>query len=193
MTSFSTAKKFLLASAIFLMAAGFGTVSVQAQLLGPGFSGFQGGDPYNGGSPSNGNGPSTQVTTPTISTVKRGDSSPSATTSTGGYCQGSLPSISTGDTKLPDIFKFITCGIQRLIVPTLMALGGLLFIIGVVKFITSSQSEERNEGRQFMIWGIVGFAVVFSVWGILAIFNQTFGLNNAAPTVPTTNVPTIKN
>ena len=70
--------------------------------------------------------------------------------------------------------------------PLLLAVGMLLFILGMVKFITSAEGEERAEGRQFMIWGVVGFAVIFSVWGILSIFNQTFRLDNSSPTVPTT-------
>ncbi|MEI8130227.1 MAG: pilin [bacterium] len=109
-----------------------------------------------------------------------------------GYCQNYSATPASGVVSIPDLLKYFTCTLQRYIVPLLLAIGLLLFVYGMVQFISSSDAEERAEGRQFMIWGVVGFAVIFSVWGILTIFNQTFRLNNSAPTVPTTNAPTIQ-
>ncbi len=109
-----------------------------------------------------------------------------------GYCQNYSATLTSGVVSIPEILKYFTCTLQRYIVPLLLAVGLLLFIFGMVKFISSGEAEERAEGRQFMIWGVVGFAVIFSVWGILTIFNQTFRLDNSAPTVPTTNAPKIQ-
>ena len=119
---------------------------------------------------------------PTITDITNG----AAPTTVSTYCKNYKGTISAGGVSLADVLKYFTCTLQKYIVPLLLAVGMLLFILGMVKFITSAEGEERAEGRQFMIWGVVGFAVIFSVWGILSIFNQTFRLDNSSPTVPTT-------
>ncbi len=174
-----------ISAAIVLFAAVSFGASVNAQLL-PGYGGGPGGDPVPGTKfPSSGSGPGavTSVSSPTITKI---DSSTvvGPTVSLTGYCQG-FTATATGNTKLGDLFRYFTCMIQRMIVPLLMALGGLFFVIGMVKFITSGESEERAEGKQFMIWGVVGFSVIFSIWGLVTILKNTFLLDNASPQVPT--------
>jgi len=55
------------------------------------------------------------------------------------------------------------------IVPLLYALAFLFFLIGVVRFLFSMEDEKRNEGKKFIFWGIMGFVVLFAVWGIVKI------------------------
>ena len=129
---------------------------------------------------------------PALTPVTPTTSGSSPTRSLTGYCQNYSGTLNSGVTSIPEILKYFTCTLQKYVVPLMLAIGLLLFIYGMFNFISSSDAEERAEGRQFMIWGVVGFAVIFSVWGILTIFNQTFRLDNSAPTVPTTNAPKIQ-
>ncbi len=171
----------------------FGAGTVHAQLTGPGWTPIPGQDPYMPlFSPRLSPSPSTTSDPATIGVVPK-NTVTGPTTSLTGYCAGFNSTPASGNAKLADLFKYFTCIIQRMIVPLLMAIGGLVFVVGMVKFITSGESEERAEGKKFMIWGIVGFAVVFSVWGILTLFNQSFKLQNLAPRVPTTDTPKIQN
>jgi hypothetical protein len=70
--------------------------------------------------------------------------------------------------------------IQTVIVPVIFALAFLAFIWGVIKyfFIHGGNEAKREEGRYFILWGIIGMAVLFSVWGFVKILLSTLGLSS---------------
>lgn len=55
------------------------------------------------------------------------------------------------------------------VVPLFYALAFLLFIYGMVRFFFFGGEENRAKGKTFMLWGIIGFVVMFSVWGIVRL------------------------
>ncbi|MCX6787627.1 MAG: hypothetical protein NT108_00490 [Candidatus Kaiserbacteria bacterium] len=67
--------------------------------------------------------------------------------------------------------------INFLFIPAVMAIALLTFLWGVYNyFILGAESEDkRSEGRQFVLWGVIGFAVIASVWGLVYIVGATFG------------------
>jgi len=69
-------------------------------------------------------------------------------------------------------------GILRPIVPLLVGLAVVVFIYGVFLLMLSEGGEKKEEGKQYMLWGIIGIFVMVSVWGIVAILGDTFGLGN---------------
>lgn len=70
-------------------------------------------------------------------------------------------------------FKELTASIVTLVngsvVPLIYALAFLLFMVGMVRFFFLGGEEGREKGKQFMLWGIIGFVVMFSVWGIVRL------------------------
>jgi hypothetical protein len=55
--------------------------------------------------------------------------------------------------------------------------GFLLFIWGLVKFLWHvEEGGSADEGKQHMIWGIVGMLIMVSFWGIIGLLDSTFGL-----------------
>ena len=55
--------------------------------------------------------------------------------------------------------------------------GFFLFVWGLVQFIMNlDKGEENKEGKQHMLWGIVGMFVMASVYGIIALLDNTFDL-----------------
>ncbi len=62
------------------------------------------------------------------------------------------------------------------------ALSIVAFFYGLVKFINNaSDATEREKGKSVMIWGLIAFTVMFSIWAIVRlILVDTLGIN-AAP------------
>lgn len=83
------------------------------------------------------------------------------------------------------LFEWGTCIITKSIIPLLFTIGLAAFIFGVVQYMLNpNNSEKRDEGKKYMIWGIIGLFVMVSVWGLVGILSNTFNLNNSAPTLP---------
>ena len=71
--------------------------------------------------------------------------------------------------------------INAVVIPFIFGLAFLVFIWGVVKyfFLSMDNDTERTKGKKFMLWGIIGFVVLFSVWGLVGLLLSTLGI---APT-----------
>ena len=84
----------------------------------------------------------------------------------------------------------IISGLLNIIIPILITLGVVYFIWGVVQYVTSGDAEKKEQGQQHMIWGIVGLAVIVSIWGLVAVLrNQFIGSDSSAqPAIPCINV-----
>lgn len=60
------------------------------------------------------------------------------------------------------------------IVSLLMALAVGYFLFGVMKFVKNQDSEDAQaEGKKHMVWGIIGVAIMVSVYGILNLVKST--------------------
>lgn len=56
--------------------------------------------------------------------------------------------------------------------------GIFLFTWGLVVFLTNLESSEaRQKGVQHMIWGILGVFIMATVFGVINIITDTFGLS----------------
>jgi len=75
------------------------------------------------------------------------------------------------------IVNTIIGGMLRPIVSLLVSAAILVFLWGVFKFIRSD-GKEKETGKQFMVWGLVGIFVMVSVWGLVNILQGTFNLND---------------
>ena len=78
--------------------------------------------------------------------------------------------------------------ILNAVLPVLIALGVVYFVWGVVTYVIASDEEAKKTGRNRIILGIIGLAVIIGLWGLVAILKNTFGLGNVQninfPTVP---------
>lgn len=75
------------------------------------------------------------------------------------------------------------------VLPVLIALAVLLFVVGVVFYVIASDEAAKKKGRDRMIYGIVGLAVIIALWGLVTILTNTFGLSSpdSAITLPVFN------
>lgn|SRR3989344_950338 len=81
--------------------------------------------------------------------------------------------------KLQGLLDYVTCIIGKSVVPFIFAIAIVMFIWGAIKFLIIDAGEEkkREEGKQFMLWGIIALAVMISIWGLVSILGNTFGID----------------
>jgi len=98
-------------------------------------------------------------------------------------CDGKLE----GKVKLQNLMNYVTCIIGNSVIPLIFALAVVMFIWGAVQFfiINGGEEEKRTQGKQFMLWGLIALAVMISIWSIVNIIGETFGID-------TTFLPEVK-
>ncbi len=99
-------------------------------------------------------------------------------TTSGLGCEGILGT----NAKFQNYLSYITCIINDSIIPFIFALAIVMFVWGAVKFfiINSGEEAKREQGKQFMLWGVIALAVMVSVWGLVGILRSTFGFTGGS-------------
>lgn len=65
---------------------------------------------------------------------------------------------------------------DQAIIPLLYAIAFIAFLIGIVRYFFFGGEEAREKGKAFIVWGLVGFFVIFSIWGIVKLLLTSFNL-----------------
>ena len=97
------------------------------------------------------------------------------------FAQEDLGPIST-------FFEKVFNLIDGTLIPLMFALAILVFFYGIFKYFILGGGDEgsRGEGRQLMLWGIIGFVVMVSLYGIIALVQQSLDINaNETVDLPT--------
>ncbi len=81
--------------------------------------------------------------------------------------------------------------INKIIVPVLFALAFIVFLYGVfLKYIFShGDATKVSEGHKLILWGLIGFFVMISLWGIVNVIDATLNFGQAGIAPP--RLPTI--
>lgn len=78
-----------------------------------------------------------------------------------------------------DLIKTATGIIKGTLIPLAFALCLLYFFWGMAKYIKSGASsgeKAAQEGKNIMVWGVVGLFVAFSIWGIINFIQSELGI-----------------
>lgn len=106
-----------------------------------------------------------------------------------GISFGTGGSGSYGGGDIAGVASTILYIINGILVPVIFALAFIVFLYGVAtKYIFSHGDEGKiEEGHKLILWGIIGFVVMISLWGLVNVVSNTFGLSGySAPTLPQT-------
>ena len=83
-----------------------------------------------------------------------------------------------------DAGSLIINTINNIIVPVLFAVAFIVFLWGAFQafILGASSGDAAKTGKNLMLWGLIGFFVMVSIWGLVNILTGTvsFG-NNAGP------------
>lgn len=63
------------------------------------------------------------------------------------------------------------------IIPILVLLGVVYFVWGVITYMIGADEEQKEKGKNKIIYGIIGFVVIVSLWGIVTLVIDGFGLD----------------
>ncbi len=87
------------------------------------------------------------------------------------------------DTFFTNIKQFI----GDILIPLVITLALLVFIWGIFKYfiLGGGDSDSREEGRQLMLYAVIGFVAIVSIWGIVNLLSSIFP-NTKPPEPPST-------
>ncbi len=72
----------------------------------------------------------------------------------------------------------------------LFVLASVLFVYGLVRYLLAGEGEQdRETGKRHMLWGIVGMFIMISVFGIMRLVVNTFGINLQRDFGPGVSIP----
>ncbi|MEO6536291.1 MAG: pilin [Candidatus Paceibacterota bacterium] len=80
----------------------------------------------------------------------------------------------------------------NLLVPLVFAIAFVVFIFGVFRYfiLGGANEEKRAQGRQLIMWGLIAFFVMVSVWGLVNLITNTLNLDSSSkPCLPTFTGP----
>jgi hypothetical protein len=93
-------------------------------------------------------------------------------------------SIQLSSATLGTMVTWASCTLIKLVVPFLFTLAMVGFIWGIITYYLNPTNEEkRKNGKTFMIWGIIALFVMISMWGLVGVLSNTFGIKTFLPQV----------
>ncbi len=80
----------------------------------------------------------------------------------------------------------------NIVIGVLIALAIIVFIVNVIRFVLNADDEEkRSNAKKYLLWSVIGIAVIIGIFGIATLLLNTFGISNnnlnsnQIPMVPT--------
>ena len=74
------------------------------------------------------------------------------------------------------------------LVPLIFGLAFLMFLWGVYRYFIAGggNAEKVQEGQKFVLWSVIGFVLMFTIWGIINLLINTLGFDTTSrPAFPT--------
>ena len=89
-----------------------------------------------------------------------------------------LPRTAAADTStLKGIIDSFAEIIGQSLVTLLFGMALAAFIWGVIRMvIAQGDQNKREEGKKWLVWGILGMFIIVGLWGIIGFLSSTFGI-----------------
>lgn len=96
--------------------------------------------------------------------------------------------LSNADSVIAMFYRY-----SNIAIAVLISIAVLVIVYGVVMtfILGADDSEKRKAGREKIIYGIIGLAVILSIWGLVGLVTNTFRVSggNNAPTGEFPQIP----
>ncbi len=73
------------------------------------------------------------------------------------------------------------------VIPVLIGVALLAFMWGILQYLFG----KKEDGKSFMIWGVIALFVMTSVWGLVSIVRSTILPNNQSNTLRGADIPRV--
>lgn len=73
----------------------------------------------------------------------------------------------------------VAIGYLNLGLVLLMAVAVIIFVWNVIKYFIIS-TENRKEAGNYVLYSVIGFFVILSLWGLVNILSHSFGIGNTS-------------
>lgn len=81
-----------------------------------------------------------------------------------------------------EILNSIITNILNPVIYLLVGLAVIYFLWGVFNFVRNAEnSEKRGIGAQHILWGVIGIAIMFSVFAFVKVIQNTIGSGVSHP------------
>lgn len=85
----------------------------------------------------------------------------------------------------PELDAFISKVVVQIVNPIILLLSAAAFVVflwGLFQFVAHAGDEtKRKEGKDAILWGLVGLVVIFGAYGIINVALHTFNLTPLVP------------
>jgi hypothetical protein len=95
------------------------------------------------------------------------------------------------DGDMTDFLVSIIDFVNDTAIPFLLGIGFLFFVWGMFKYfiVGGANEDSRNEGKNVIIYSVLGFTLIFIFWGVVQLVVSTTGLRT--PSIPPELLPTL--
>ncbi len=97
-----------------------------------------------------------------------------------------LPFVTLAQSSTSGVFSILNLfsRIVSALIPIVIGIAVLMFLWGVLNYVTAKDEEGQKDARNTMISGVVVLFVMVSIWGLVNILGDTLSLNKTAPPPP---------
>ena len=100
------------------------------------------------------------------------------------FAQGAGSPTPAGPGDLEDVSDFVTdisTFISKILIPFIFSLALIVFLYGVFNYFILGGGDEskREEGRKLMLWAIIAFVVMISIFGIVNLIAGGLGFSES--------------
>lgn len=83
---------------------------------------------------------------------------------------------------LDSLLKAVVTQIVNPLILLMTAVAVVVFAWGVFELVWRAGDEKsRQQGKNAIFWGIIGFVIIFGAYGIINIALRTFGIKEVSP------------
>ena len=85
--------------------------------------------------------------------------------------------VSLRANNITDLAEKLAKFINTWLIPMFVLAALAYFLLGVFQYIAATDDSKKAEKKQKMFWGLIGLFVMLSVWSLVFVIKNTFGIS----------------